>query len=414
MAQGLCRSRDGNVALTFALIAPLLLAFVGAGVDYSRYHSLKAQIQEVADAAALAGARQFLMSKEGDKLPDAIARATTESGLARLGIVPQSTFSVSGDNQSSTVNVIVTYAMRPSFLVSVFKNPINVNVASSAQASGGTNICVISLDDSARESILMTGTAKLSGRTCAVFANSNNATAVGAYNSARMLTAFTCSSGGYGGAPMNYDPLPLTDCPVREDPFAGRVAPTVGACDYSKFSVKDFVGVLQPGVYCGGLAILGNSRVEFAPGIYVIKDGDMEVLGTSSISGDNIGFYFVGNGADLFLYDQVDVQISGPVSGVMAGILIWQEPSGKTAKVFEVASNNVKKLVGTIYIPNGKFLARADAPVAQSSAYTAIVAKKIELLSGVNLVLNTNYDQTPVPVPNGIGGSGSASVKLRR
>jgi hypothetical protein len=40
----------------------------------------------------------------------------------------------------------------------------------------------------------------------------------------------------------------------------------------------------------------------------------MEVLGTSSISGDNIGFYFVGNGADLFLYDQVDVQISGPVS----------------------------------------------------------------------------------------------------
>lgn len=171
--------------------------------------------------------------------------------------------------------------------------------------------------------------------------------------------------------------------------------------------------MLQPGVYCGGLTIMGSSQVQFAPGIYIIKDGDMEVLGTSSIIGENIGFYFVGNGADLFLYDQVDVQISGPVSGVMAGILIWQEPSGKTAKVFEVASNNVKKLVGTIYIPNGKFLARANAPVAQSSAYTAIIAKKIELLSGVNLVLNTNYDQTPVPVPSGIGGTSSSSVKLR-
>ena len=409
----LAYDRAGNIAVIFALIAPLLLASVGAGVDYARYHSLKAEIQEVADAAALAGARQYLIKKSGDKVPDAVARGMVESGMTNLGILSQTTYSAVGDDQASTVSVLVSHAMRPSFLVSVFKNPIYIEVTSMAQASGGTNICAISLDSSSRESILMTGAAKLTGTGCAVFANSNNATAIGSYNSAKMANAFTCSSGGYGGTSVNYDPLPLTDCPVREDPLAGRTPPTIGPCDHSNFSVKDYVGMLQSGVYCGGLTIMGSSQVQFAPGIYIIKDGDMEVLGTSSIIGENIGFYFIGNGADLFLYDQVDVQISGPVSGVMAGILIWQEPSGKTAKVFEVASNNVKKLVGTIYIPNGKFLARANAPVAQSSAYTAIIAKKIELLSGVNLVLNTNYDQTPVPVPSGIGGASSSSVKLR-
>ena len=97
----------------------------------------------------------------------------------------------------------------------------------------------------------------------------------------------------------------------------------------------------------------------------------------------------------------------------MAGVLVWQDPAGRTMKVFEVASNNVKNLVGTIYLPKGKFLGRANAPVAQSSAYTAIVAERIELLSGVNLVLNTNYGDTPVPVPAGLAGAGK-QVMLRQ
>nr|WP_156446621.1 MULTISPECIES: hypothetical protein [unclassified Bradyrhizobium] len=31
--------------------------------------------------------------------------------------------------------------------------------------------------------------------------------------------------------------------------------------------------VLQPGTYCGGLFIGGNSFVRFEPGTYIIKDG---------------------------------------------------------------------------------------------------------------------------------------------
>jgi hypothetical protein len=212
---------------------------------------------------------------------------------------------------------------------------------------------------------------------------------------------------------MNYAPAPLTDCPAKGDPIANRTPPTAGVCDHTKFSVNNFVGAIQPGVYCGGLTILGNSNVEFQPGVYVIKDGDMEVLGTSKIFGEKVGFYFIGNGADLFMNDSVDVSLSAPLTGAMAGVLIWQDPGGKTVKVFEIASNNVKTLVGTIYLPNGKFLGRANAPVAQSSAYTAIIADKIELLGGVNLVLNTNYGATPVPVPAGLGGSGG-QVSLRQ
>lgn len=132
----LAYDRAGNIAVIFALIAPLLLASVGAGVDYARYHSLKAEIQEVADAAALAGARQYLIKKSGDKVPDAVARGMVESGMTNLGILSQTTYSAVGDDQASTVSVLVSHAMRPSFLVSVFKNPIYIEVTSMAQASG--------------------------------------------------------------------------------------------------------------------------------------------------------------------------------------------------------------------------------------------------------------------------------------
>jgi Flp pilus assembly protein TadG len=404
---------DGNVALIFALVLPLLLAFVGAGVDYARYAAVRAEIQEIADGAAIAGARQYLLSKDGNQLPEAIAKQAARNKLDHSINLASAVIRTSGSQTDSTVQVEIDYAMTPSFLVGVFRNPLDVNAVATAQASGSANICIITLEPSTKETLSMTADAKITGAKCAVYVNSTNQTAIGVYNFAKISTALTCSSGGFGGTTMNYAPAPLTDCPPRGDPLAERTPPTIGACDHSKFSVKDFVGVLQPGVYCGGLTILGNSDVEFAKGIYVIKDGDMEVLGASKIFGEEVGFYFSGNGADLFMNGDADVSLSAPITGPMAGILIWQDPLGKTAKVFEVASNNVKTLVGTIYLPKGKFLGRANAPVAQSSAYTAIIANKIELLAGVNLVLNTNYGQTPVPVPAGLGGSGG-QVSLRQ
>jgi len=55
--------RSGNVALTFALLLPVLLGAAGAGVDLAHYASARAELQEIADAAAIAGAREYLISR---------------------------------------------------------------------------------------------------------------------------------------------------------------------------------------------------------------------------------------------------------------------------------------------------------------------------------------------------------------
>ena len=45
----------------------------------------------------------------------------------------------------------------------------------------------------------------------------------------------------------------------------------------------------------------------------------------------------------------------------------------------------------------------ANAPVADRSAYTAIIAGRLWLEEGPTLVLNADYAATSVPVPDGIG-----------
>ena len=53
-----------------------------------------------------------------------------------------------------------------------------------------------------------------------------------------------------------------------------------------------------------------------------------------------------------------------------------------------------------------------NAAVAENSAYTAIIVHKLELNEGPELVMNSDYGATDVPVPAGI--IASAQVVLTK
>ncbi len=78
-------------------------------------------------------------------------------------------------------------------------------------------------------------------------------------------------------------------------------------------------------------------------------------------------------------------------------------------------SDNARVLVGTLYFPQSHLYIDADAPIADQSAYTAIIARRLELYAGPHLVLNTDYDLTAVPVPDGVKdtGRGGSAVLVR-
>ena len=58
-------------------------------------------------------------------------------------------------------------------------------------------------------------------------------------------------------------------------------------------------------------------------------------------------------------------------------------------------------------MPQGGIIIDATKPIADKSAYTVLVVNQLQLFSGPNLVLNTDYSATDVPVPRGVGPYGS-------
>jgi len=133
------------------------------------------------------------------------------------------------------------------------------------------------------------------------------------------------------------------------------------------------------------------------------------VIAGASLTGENVGLYFKGSNATLEFGSDTSISLSAPKVGAMAGMLFWDD--GAKADMHRIYSDDARKLLGTIYFPQGTLYIDAKKPVADQSAYTVIVADKVELSSGPNLVLNTNYGSTDVPVPQGLGPLG-ASISL--
>lgn len=100
----------------------------------------------------------------------------------------------------------------------------------------------------------------------------------------------------------------------------------------------------------------------------------------------------------------------------MAGILFYENPATTKERKYEISSGSVRKLLGTIYLPNGIFAGDDKdkggpaEDIGEASAYTVIVARRIEL-KNVNLVINADYASSDVPIPAGVGPN-SAKVRL--
>ena len=204
----------------------------------------------------------------------------------------------------------------------------------------------------------------------------------------------------------NIDPKPVTDCPPLRDPLADRDAPAVGACDYTDLSHENGNATLSPGVYCGGLKVSGTSKVTLEPGVYVIKDGPLEVSGKAQFSGEDVGFYLAGEKAVLKFSGDTTIRLSGVESGAMAGILLFEDRTVSANRLHLIRSAHADVLTGTIYLPRGLLLVDPNATVSAESAYTAIIANRISLTEGPVLVLNSDYGATRVPVPDGIRSTG--------
>ncbi len=406
------RSIQGGVAVTFAMSLPVVMAMVGVASDYAMMKKLQAELQHAADAAAIAGAREIPLAKSNQAQVVSAARAFAAYQLTGNSNASTEVLSAKGlaldtavDEDFTSVKVTISEYWTPFFMHFVSHGVTPVTVTSKARFVGRNNICVLGLAESGT-SVKLDKKSRLTANDCGVFANSHDTKAFQADKEAYATASIICTAGGFDAAKsISITPEPLSDCPPVDDPLASRAAPSFGSCDFNSTKINGGTVKLAPGVYCGGIDISGASDVTLSPGIYILKDGGLSVKNDARLTGTGVGFYLTGLAAPIYFATGTTIWLEAPEDGSMAGLLIAEDRALASTLSHRIASDNARKLLGTIYLPVGTLTVDSKKPVADLSAYTAIIVQKLELKEGPSLVLNANYTTSNVPVPEGIAGT---------
>jgi Flp pilus assembly protein TadG len=390
----------GGIAVGIAVASPALVAVVGLASDYAVSTVKVGELQAAADAAAIAGANELALSGSTERSIESAVQsyvaAQDDSGESRITSLAKI------NRTQGTVQVVVEESWTPVFAHFLNANVTPIRVNATARLMGKTKICVLILNGAEAKVLHLDNDAKLTANGCGVYSNSKHAEGIRLDANARITSALTCSVGGFRAKNDAVKPFPLTDCPPVADPLANRSPPSVGACNFTKLKITGGNKALAPGTYCGGLEITGSANVTFSSGVYVIKDGEFKVQDTARITGEHVTFYLTGNSSTIVFANNAYVRLTGSKEGDMAGLLFFEDRAAILGREHKINSPNVDELTGTLYLSRGALLVDPNDTVAEASAYTAIIAYELRLREGPELILNTDYGATDVPVPEGI------------
>lgn len=394
------RASSGTTAMMFAISMPALMAAVGVASDYGIYNMKRTSLQNAADQAAIASAKELALSTSNTKTQQEVVDAYVLANLGEAGAHVDTTVAVSANKSAVTVRLEETWS--PFFAHFIGAKIMPIVVSAKASLQGESKICVLAVANSGSGAISMTHDSSIVAKGCSVYSNSTNAAGIFLGDDAKIDANLVCSAGGVRNNSGSSTGNVTTDCPQIPDPLATRPVPKFGGCDKTNFKLNSGSTTLDPGVYCGGIQITGKAQVTFNPGDYIIKDGEFMVAGAVLAKGTDVGFYLTGSKALINFIGNAEIDLSGRVKGELAGLLFFEDPKSAPLRVHKISASNAHTLTGTIYLPKGSLLVDPNSKVGENSAYTAIIVRRLQVQNGPSLVLNSNYSATTVPVPEGI------------
>jgi Flp pilus assembly protein TadG len=415
LARRFSTNASGGIAIILALSLPVVLGTFTLAADYVIMSGLRTKLQAAADAAALSGASEISLGIANDVTIASLAKAMVVSNIATpefSGKGQETKVEVAIKRKEGAISVSLSHHWAPLSLHLFDADAMPIIVNAQARIFGSNATCVISLSEGTDLGLELKVNATLTANGCGVYSNAASSKSVMVDDSSFVKAQFICVVGGYSKKRSDgLQPNPVTDCPEIDDPIAKRAPPPHAGCDFNGLTIDSGKRTLNPGVYCGGLFIKGNAQVTLNEGEYVIKDGELKVDDTAKLIGEFAGFYLVGDATKVLFEKNTTIDLAAPKDGPLAGLLFFESRTAAPLRVHRISSNHAHRLLGTIYLPRGILRVDAEAPVAAASAYTALVVQGLELAGGPNLVINSDYDKTLVPVPEGLIGGRVLLIK---
>jgi Flp pilus assembly protein TadG len=384
------RSEDGQVIVLAALALTVLTLMAGLAIDvgYLRYQKL--QMQKATDAGAVAAAAVLLNYGTGTTQTMLTQSATADviaNGFGNATIAvnnPPTSGPFSGN--SNYVQVQVKQALPVFFMHVGGWSTVPVIDTAIGSAVGNASGCVYAMDPTPGDTAFLSSNLVSFVTHCGIYVNSNASTS-------GTVNAVNAEIGVVGTSSGSFSPTPVA-IPSFTDPLANLPMPAVPPmCDHINYHVPPDPPVLSPGIYCGGITIMGGGAVMFNGGStpYILNGGGITIVGgTPTLNGTGVTFYNTYSNqyhfAPINLSGASGGKLAAPTTGTYAGILAFQDrsvPSGSLGSTFD--NSNGESYIGALYFPTTTLTYNGNSNTEFS---TLIVAWQVTIAGTANF---TNY-----------------------
>jgi Flp pilus assembly protein TadG len=314
--------RRATTAIITALLLPVLIGFVGLGLDTANWYSNHRQMERIAESAASAAAP--LLSNTSNTT--AMITAVANNDAVLNGLSPANGDSVTVNVAADRSSVTVT-GSRPlnQFFSGLFMASAPTTTAVAQAKPSGLPVCLLVTSLLSTQAMNVAAGATLNIPACeADIASllSNAVTFAGSLpNVGKMCVAGVASL--LNGATINNL---VNNCTPALDPYTNKIPlPTLSKCDVVGGNYSGTVN-LKPGTYCGSFNWNGAGTLNLAPGLYALASGvSWTITSAYTISGSGVTFFFEDSSSYVDFAGST-VNLSAPTSGPYANILAYETP----------------------------------------------------------------------------------------
>ena len=349
------RDESGQTLILFVLALGVLLGMAAMTIDVGLAYVARRDMQNAADAAALAGADAILEGQSSVLAANAARDLALQNGYDNAAADVTVTINVpptSGPHlgDSDFIEVFIAHPIDTILASAVGKTtPFDV----SARAVAGIDrtpkpYSIITLSQTACQSMQFNGQVHLTIIDAGTLTNSE--CTVGAFSTNGTINVATAANHVVGGWHMTGNSGDVSLPPSRaghfDDPLIGVPVPTPTSAPVQTcptFPGKPGTVTLQPGVYdctidpqgqwglqfepgdyyiTGGIVINGGGNVSFGQGLYFLQGEGLTITGNGVVTGDGVTFYI--DEGQVTLTGTSDTQLTAPTSGTYEGIVIFQ------------------------------------------------------------------------------------------
>ena len=342
--------RRGATAVMFALLTVPLTGVVVGTMDISSAVSQRSQIQDALDSAALASVK--LLNDPSKTATDVTNTAHSMLGPMAANYPAVVNAPVSVDTSAKTVTITYSGAAYNLITGPLMNSVVTVNARAKA-ALGGTSqyaVCILITEPTNKHTLRASNAAKVDLNYCIVQVNTANWDAVEAKDTAyiHINNGQNCYVGDIHFGDIT--PVKMPTCNLFPDPFSSIGTGNPGGCDFNKMKVSAST-TLSPAVYCGGLTVQADTT--FSPGIYYIKDGLLNISGsTTDITAHGVTFVMLGSNAGFSINTAGKVDLTPPNSGSkFDGFIFYLDQTASTNPASQSTIQGAQLTAsGTIYL----------------------------------------------------------------